>query len=117
MLQISSAVFVKSAIKGVKKHSGKAYAKAKEDAVRRKELTAMRRQEREQIREQARAEQITQSKPRRSDRYVEGVSFNTTITEYIGEFDYIINDSLYKAMEQNGQLAKEFNKQEKSTKN
>lgn len=45
------------------------------------------------------------------------LGFNPYAFEYIGEFDFIINDSLYKAMEQNGQLAKEFNKQEKSTKN
>ncbi len=45
------------------------------------------------------------------------LGFNPYAFEYIGEFDFIINESLYKAMEQNGQLAKEFNKQEKSTKN
>jgi peptidoglycan pentaglycine glycine transferase (the first glycine) len=45
------------------------------------------------------------------------LGFNPYAFEYIGEYDFIINDSLYKAMEQNGQLAKEFNKQEKSTKN
>lgn len=45
------------------------------------------------------------------------LGFNPYAFEYIGEYDFIINESLYKAMEQNGQLAKEFNKQEKSTKN
>ena len=45
------------------------------------------------------------------------LGFNPYAFEYIGEFDFIINESLYKLMEQNGQLAKEFNKQEKSTKN
>ncbi len=45
------------------------------------------------------------------------LGFNPYAFEYIGEFDFITNESLYKAMEQNGQLAKEFNKQEKSTKN
>lgn len=44
------------------------------------------------------------------------LGFNPCAFEYIGEYDFIINESLYKAMEQNGQLAKEFNKQEKSTK-
>lgn len=45
------------------------------------------------------------------------LGFNPYAFEYIGEYDFIINESLYKAMEQNGQLAKEFNKQEKSTNN
>lgn len=44
------------------------------------------------------------------------LGFNPYAFEYIGEYDFIINESLYKTMEQNGQLAKEFNKQEKSTK-
>ena len=43
------------------------------------------------------------------------LGFNPYAFEYIGEYDFIINESLYKAMEQSGQLAKEFNKQEKST--
>ena len=43
------------------------------------------------------------------------LGFNPYAFEYIGEYDFIINDSLYKVMEQNGQLAKEFNKPEKST--
>jgi len=43
------------------------------------------------------------------------LGFNPHAFEYIGEYDLIINESLYKAMEQNGQLAKEFNKKEKST--
>lgn len=45
------------------------------------------------------------------------LGFNPYAFEYIGEYDFIINESLYKAMEQSGQLAKEFNKQEKSTNN
>ena len=45
------------------------------------------------------------------------LGFNPYAFEYIGEFDFIINDALYKAMEQNGHLAKEFNKKEKSTNN
>jgi len=44
------------------------------------------------------------------------LGFNPLTFEYIGEFDYIINDGLYKSMEQSGQLAKEFNKKEKSIK-
>lgn len=45
------------------------------------------------------------------------LGFNPHTFEYIGEYDLIINESLYKTMEQNGQLAKEFNKKEKSTNN
>ncbi len=59
----------KSAIKGVKNQSGKAYTKAKKAA-----------EERKKEREFERATQPT-SKPRRADRHVEGVSFNTTITD------------------------------------
>ncbi len=44
------------------------------------------------------------------------LGFNPLTFEYIGEYDYIINDGLYKSMEQSGQLAKEFNKEEKSIK-
>jgi len=67
----------KSAINGVKKQSGKAYNKAKEDALRRRELAEERRRERESIS----YERKVSEKPRRSDRLVEGVSFNTTITD------------------------------------
>lgn len=42
------------------------------------------------------------------------IGFNPLAFEYIGEFDYIINDGLYKSMEQSGQLAKEFKRKEKS---
>ena len=39
--------------------------------------------------------------------------FNPYSFEYIGEFDFIINPGLYKSMEENGILAKEFNKKQK----
>lgn len=45
------------------------------------------------------------------------LGFNPYAFEYIGEYDLIINEPVYKAMEQSGQLAKEFNKKEKSTNN
>ena len=67
----------KSAIGGVKKQSGKAYNKAKEDAMRRREIAEERRREREFVQN----ERKINEKPRRSDRLVEGVSFNTTITD------------------------------------
>lgn len=39
--------------------------------------------------------------------------FNPVAFEYIGEFDYIINEGLYKNMEAKGTLQKEFAKKEK----
>ena len=40
--------------------------------------------------------------------------FNPLTFEYIGEYDFIINEGLYKSLDQSGQLAKEFEKKEKS---
>ncbi len=40
--------------------------------------------------------------------------FNPLTFEYIGEYDFIINEGLYKSLDQSGQLAKEFDKKEKS---
>lgn len=45
------------------------------------------------------------------------LSFNPLTFEYIGEFDFILNEGLYRSMDQSGQLAKEFQKKEKSIKN
>ena len=42
------------------------------------------------------------------------LGFKPLTFEYIGEYDFIINDGLYKSMEQSGQLAKEFKRKEKS---
>ncbi len=42
------------------------------------------------------------------------LGFNPLAFEYIGEYDFIINDGLYKSMDQSGQLAKEFKRKEKS---
>ena len=39
--------------------------------------------------------------------------FNPLSFEYIGEYDFIINPGLYRSMEENGILAKEFNKKTK----
>ncbi len=41
------------------------------------------------------------------------IGFNPLAFEYIGEFDMIINEGLYKSLEQSGQLAKEFKRKEK----
>ena len=40
--------------------------------------------------------------------------FNPVSFEYIGEYDFIINNGLYHSMEENGILAKEFNKEQKN---
>ena len=42
--------------------------------------------------------------------------FNPIAFEYIGEYDFIINEGLYKTLEQSGILAKEFKRKEKSIK-
>ncbi|MDE5888969.1 MAG: peptidoglycan bridge formation glycyltransferase FemA/FemB family protein [Bacilli bacterium] len=39
--------------------------------------------------------------------------FNPLPFEYIGEFDFIINEGLYRSLEQSGQLSKEFKRKEK----
>lgn len=44
------------------------------------------------------------------------LGFKPMAFENIGEFDFIVNDGLYKSMEQSGQLAKEFKRKEKSIK-
>lgn len=45
------------------------------------------------------------------------LGFNPLAFEYIGEYDFIVNEGLYKSMEQSGQLAKEFKRKEKSINN
>ncbi len=70
----------KSALKGVKSHSTKAIDIAKQDAARRREMA----EERRRMRETGAIEAVkgAAKKPRkRSDRHVEGVSFNTEIQE------------------------------------
>ncbi|MBQ8659801.1 MAG: peptidoglycan bridge formation glycyltransferase FemA/FemB family protein [Bacilli bacterium] len=42
------------------------------------------------------------------------MGFNPESFEFIGEWDLIINDGLYKSLDQSGQLAKEFKRKEKS---
>lgn len=65
----------KSAIKGVRQHSGKAYDKAKKDAVRRRELAKKRREQAASMRESG------ESSGKRTAHRVEGVSFNTTLAK------------------------------------
>ncbi|MEZ3434132.1 MAG: DNA translocase FtsK [Lachnospiraceae bacterium] len=59
----------KSALKGVKKQSGRAYHKAREDALRRQETARIRK------------EKAGDTKKKRSERHVEGVSFDTAISK------------------------------------
>ena len=79
----------KSALKSVKAGSGKAYIKAKEDAKKRKQLSEERRREREIQRAQREAQQerklpqeeADQNTIKRREKYVEGVSFDTSIAK------------------------------------
>ena len=79
----------KSALKGVKAGSGKAYIRAKEDAKRRKQLSEERRREREIQRAQREAQQekaasqkeMDDNTAKRREKYVEGVSFDTSIAK------------------------------------
>lgn len=69
----------KSALKGVRSQSGKVYDRARRDAARRREQA----EERRRIRE-TRAMEAENDRPRsrrRSDRHVEGVSFDTEIAK------------------------------------
>ena len=72
----------KSALKGVKAGSDKAYARAKEDARRHKEHAEVRKRERMEQREKERAAAAADSgMHRRRDKHVEGVSFDTSIAK------------------------------------
>ena len=66
----------KSLLRGMQDKSSKAYDKAKEDAARRREEARERRIEKEESRQK-----ISTGRKKRADRHVEGVSFNTTLTE------------------------------------
>ena len=68
----------KSALKGVKNHGGKVYDRAKQDALRRRETAEERRKMRETSLMEMKKEAAKKSR-KRSDRLVEGVSFNTEI--------------------------------------
>lgn len=73
----------KSALKGVKKQGDKAYDKAKQDAARRRELAKERREAREKEKKQEAKKENKVSRSnskKRSDRHVEGVSFDTTLS-------------------------------------
>ncbi|MDE7037125.1 MAG: DNA translocase FtsK 4TM domain-containing protein, partial [Lachnospiraceae bacterium] len=65
----------RSALKGVKTQSDKVYDRARRDAQHRRELAMERRRIRES---QSKEEQTARSK-KRSDRHVEGVSFDTAL--------------------------------------
>ena len=75
----------KSALKGVKAGSDKAYARAKEDAKRHKEHAEVRKRERMEQREQREKERAAAAADsgmhRRRDKHVEGVSFDTSIAK------------------------------------
>ncbi len=69
----------KSVLKGVKKQSGRAYSRAREETARRREVTRERKELRKG--ELASRELKEQSRTRRKDRHVEGVSFDTTLAK------------------------------------
>lgn len=74
----------KSALRGVKAGSDKAYALAREDARRHKELAEERKRERmaqRAQRERERAEAEASGTAKRRDKHVEGVSFDTSIAK------------------------------------
>ena len=74
----------KSALRGVKAGSDKAYARAREDARRHKELAEERKRERMEQRtqrERERAEAESSGTEKRRDKHVEGVSFDTSIAK------------------------------------
>ena len=73
----------KSSLKGVKNQGDKAYDKAKQDAARRRELAKERREAREKEKKQEEKKENKASRSnskKRSDRHVEGVSFDTTLS-------------------------------------
>ena len=85
----------KSLLKGVKESGDRAYGRAKEDSARRRKIAKERREERskerEKLREQKAKEALEQKKiqaeeppksvgkSKRSEKHVEGVSFDTTL--------------------------------------
>lgn len=72
----------KSLLKGMKTQGDKAYGKAKEDSARRRKLAEERRKEREREQEkESRKQENPRGRKKRTDKRVEGVSFNTTISE------------------------------------
>lgn len=83
----------KSVLRGVKERSGQAYGRAREDAKRRKKLAEARRLERQKAAEErlaaaqkAEAEGPDSSRRKqRKDHHVEGVSFDTTLSQDYGK--------------------------------
>ncbi len=77
----------KSALKGVKSQSDKVYDRAKRDAVRRREMAQERRRQKEaRVKESVGEHEPAGTKEKaksrkRSDRHVEGVSFDTAIAK------------------------------------
>lgn len=65
----------KSVLGGVKKQGGKAYHKAKADAAKRQETAQIRKTEREE------RKNTRDAGRKRSERHVEGVSFDTTLSK------------------------------------
>lgn len=72
----------KSALKGVKSQSDKAYNKAKDDAAKHRKAREDRKKERQNTRKlNEERNKLDKKGTRRSDHHVEGVSFDTTLTK------------------------------------
>ena len=100
----------RSALKGVKTQSDKVYDRARRDAQHRRELAMERRRIRES---QSKEEQTARSK-KRSDRHVEGVSFDTALAgrqpdmrELTAESDGLSEDSKKRGRKKNQEAPKE----------
>lgn len=78
----------KSFLGGMKNQSGKAYEKARRDAARRKEQSLEKRKQKEERRASS------ENRGRRSDRHVEGVSFDTTLAKKSPDVRELTVDSL-----------------------
>lgn len=82
MIICSVVITGKSLLQGMKAQGDKAYGKAREDSERRRKLAEERRREREKEQEkEARTQEKARGRKKRTDKRVEGVSFNTTISE------------------------------------
>lgn len=101
ILMIICAVIVtgKSALKGVKSHGGKAYTKAREDAARRQEAARARKREREE--EKMAYIAAHKAGMKRSERHVEGVSFDTTLAKKSPEVRELAADPALSAVPEN----------------
>lgn len=84
----------KSALRSVKRQGNLAYTKAKEDAMHRREAALERRKQREaELQSTARNSGLTKNKGNlRREKYVEGVSFDTTLKNPVEEKKPVVEE-------------------------